>query len=123
MILSMTGYGKAEAHIGTRKYTVELRSLNGKGLDLSVRMPPQFREKEMGLRKELGKAGRQRQSRLSSSTSNPMRPTCGTRSMRKLVQQYVDQLDPVFEENGVPREPCGWPATETAVCPAFPRCH
>ena len=50
----MTGYGKAEGAVGSRKYTVEVRSLNGKNLDLSVRMPSVLKEKEMELRKELG---------------------------------------------------------------------
>ncbi|MEY5043505.1 MAG: hypothetical protein RJA19_732 [Bacteroidota bacterium] len=50
----MTGYGKASAVIGNRRYTVELRSLNGKQLDLGIRMPSAFREKEMELRKWLG---------------------------------------------------------------------
>ena len=50
----MTGYGKAEGAVGSRKYTVEVRSLNGKNLDLSVRMPSVFKEKEMELRKQLG---------------------------------------------------------------------
>lgn len=50
----MTGYGKAEGAVGSRKYTVEVRSLNGKNLDLSVRMPSVLKEKEMVLRKELG---------------------------------------------------------------------
>ncbi len=50
MILSMTGYGKAEGTIGTRKFTVELRSLNSKQFDLNVRMPSMFKEKEMALR-------------------------------------------------------------------------
>ena len=54
MIYSMTGYGKASARIGSRRYTAELRSLNGKQLDLSVRMPSAFRAKEMELRKQLG---------------------------------------------------------------------
>ena len=40
--------------MGSRKYTVEVRSLNGKNLDLSVRMPSVLKEKEMALRKELG---------------------------------------------------------------------
>ena len=101
MILSMTGYGKAEAHIGTRKYTVEVRSLNGKGLDLSVRMPPQFREKEMSLRKELGKAvGRGKADffiHFESDAADVRHQVNAT-----LVQQYVEQLNPVFEENGVP---------------------
>jgi uncharacterized protein (TIGR00255 family) len=39
-----------------RRYTAEIRSLNGKQLDLSVRMPSAFREKEMELRKALSKA-------------------------------------------------------------------
>lgn len=50
MILSMTGYGKAEAQIGRKNYTVEIRSLNSKQLDLNVRMPGMFKEKEMELR-------------------------------------------------------------------------
>lgn len=51
----MTGYGKAHATAGPRRYTIELRSLNGKQLDLSVRMPSRLREREMELRKELSK--------------------------------------------------------------------
>ena len=50
----MTGYGKAEGAVGSRKYMVEVRSLNGKNLDLSVRMPSVLKEKEMELRKQLG---------------------------------------------------------------------
>jgi len=46
----MTGYGKAEGQAGQRKYTVEIRSLNSKQFDLNVRMPGQFREREMELR-------------------------------------------------------------------------
>lgn len=101
MIMSMTGYGKAEAHIGSRKYTVELRSLNGKGLDLSVRMPPQFREKEMNLRKALGKTvGRGKADFFIhfESDAGDVRHEVNA----ALVQQYVQQLDAVFEENGVP---------------------
>ena len=53
MIRSMTGYGKAEGNVGTRKFTVELKSLNSKQLDLNVRMPSLYKEKEMKLRKWL----------------------------------------------------------------------
>ena len=53
MIRSMTGYGKAEAVIGNRKYSVEVRSLNSKQFDLNARIPTLFREKEMELRKHL----------------------------------------------------------------------
>ena len=46
----MTGFGKASLQLPTKKITVEIKSLNSKGLDLSVRMPSAFREIELGLR-------------------------------------------------------------------------
>ena len=97
----MTGYGKAEAHIGARKYTVEIRSLNGKGLDLSVRMPSRFREREMDLRKTVGKVVVRGKSDLLihfESDASDVRHLVNT----GLVQQYVDQLTPLFEANGLP---------------------
>lgn len=51
----MTGYGKAIANLGNKKFTVEIRSLNSKQLDLSVRMPSIYREKELEVRNELSK--------------------------------------------------------------------
>ena len=55
MIQSMTGYGKATAELSNKKITVELKSLNSKQLDLSVRMPGIYREHEMNLRNMIGK--------------------------------------------------------------------
>lgn len=53
MIQSMTGFGKASLQLPTKKITVEIKSLNSKGLDLSVRMPSAFREMELGLRNQI----------------------------------------------------------------------
>ncbi|WP_035655279.1 YicC/YloC family endoribonuclease [Flavobacterium filum] len=50
MIQSMTGFGKASKQLSTKKITVEVKSLNSKGLDLNVRMPSVYREMELGLR-------------------------------------------------------------------------
>lgn len=50
MILSMTGYGKAESQMENTKIVVELRGLNSKSLDLSTRMAPQLRNKELEIR-------------------------------------------------------------------------
>jgi uncharacterized protein (TIGR00255 family) len=50
MIKSMTGYGKATAAAGTKTITVEVRSLNSKGLDLSVKMPSAYRSSEYEMR-------------------------------------------------------------------------
>lgn len=46
----MTGFGKAESTVGTKKFTVEIRSLNSKQLDLNLRIPSLYREKELELR-------------------------------------------------------------------------
>ena len=53
MIQSMTGYGKAEINLEDKGFTIEVKSLNSKQIDASVRMPSVFRDKEIGLRKLL----------------------------------------------------------------------
>jgi len=53
MIHSMTGFGKASLQLPTKKITVEIKSLNSKGLDLNTRMPSVFREMELGLRNQI----------------------------------------------------------------------
>jgi len=53
MIQSMTGFGKASLQLPTKKITVEVKSLNSKGLDLNVRMPSLYREMELGLRTQI----------------------------------------------------------------------
>ena len=56
MIQSMTGFGKAIGQTSGKKITVEIRSLNSKGLDLNARIAPIFREKELTIRKLVGGA-------------------------------------------------------------------
>ncbi len=53
MIKSMTGYAKAEALIGERKYSIEIKSLNHRYLDLSVRLPYQLNPLEPEIRKKM----------------------------------------------------------------------
>lgn len=50
MIKSMTGFGKGEAAIRNKKITVEIRSLNSKQLDLSLRLPAIYRQSEYEIR-------------------------------------------------------------------------
>lgn len=56
MIQSMTGYGKATVTFGDKKINVEIRSLNSKALDLSTRIAPLYREKEMEIRNMISKS-------------------------------------------------------------------
>lgn len=55
MILSMTGYGKAVCELPNKKISIEIKSLNSKQLDLSVRIPSCYRDKELELRNEISK--------------------------------------------------------------------
>lgn len=56
MLQSMTGYGKAVSVINDKKFTVEVKSLNSKQLDLTIKMPSLYREKELPLRNKLAVA-------------------------------------------------------------------
>ena len=55
MIQSMTGYGKAVTQLPQKKVTVEIKTLNSKNLDLNVRVPSTYREKELEVRSKLSK--------------------------------------------------------------------
>ena len=54
MIKSMTGYGKTLIQLPLKKITIELKSLNSKNIDINVRVPSYYREKELDIRKILG---------------------------------------------------------------------
>ncbi len=56
MIQSMTGYGKAVVTYKEKKINVEIKSLNSKSLDLSTRIAPLYREKEMEMRQMVSAA-------------------------------------------------------------------
>ena len=56
MIKSMTGYGKAEAMLETGKVTVEVRSLNGKTADISIKTTMLPKDKEMTVRQKIAAA-------------------------------------------------------------------
>ena len=53
MLYSMTGYGKATGNYEGKKVSVEVKSLNSKSMDLYVRTPPFYREKELEIRQQI----------------------------------------------------------------------
>ncbi|MEQ8625131.1 MAG: YicC/YloC family endoribonuclease [Vicingaceae bacterium] len=53
MIQSMTGFGKAEGQLDSKKVTIQLKSLNSKQSDVTVKVPNSFKEKELSYRKIL----------------------------------------------------------------------
>lgn len=96
MIQSMTGFGKASKQLSSKKVTVEIRSLNSKGLDLNVRMPGLYKEMELGLRKDLGtqlKRGKIELSLYVESTSDE-----STAKINKgVIATYMQQLRELSE--------------------------
>lgn len=50
MLLSMTGYGKATCDFADHKIAIEIKSLNSKGMDITTRIPNNYREKDVELR-------------------------------------------------------------------------
>lgn len=55
MIQSMTGFGKYATQLPAKKIIIEIKSLNSRNLDINARMPNNYREKELELRKAIGK--------------------------------------------------------------------
>jgi uncharacterized protein (TIGR00255 family) len=56
MLKSMTGFGKATKEIKEKKITVEIKSLNSKQSDINIKLPVQFREKELIIRNEINQS-------------------------------------------------------------------
>ena len=53
MLLSMTGFGKSNGVFESKKISVEIRSLNSKGLDLSIKIASSYKDLETDIRKML----------------------------------------------------------------------
>ena len=91
MIQSMTGYGKAVLQLPTKKVTIEIKSLNSKNLDLNVRIPSYYKEKELAVRKKLASAlvrGKIDFSIYIEMTSDET----STKVNKSVVKQYIEQL-------------------------------
>lgn len=105
MILSMTGYGKAEATLRGKKLVCEIRSLNSKSMDLSVRLTPLVRAHELDLRTivnqrlERGKVDLVMMNDGMSETSslNDVTPV-NWNAVKTYVEQYKAQIGPVPAE-------------------------
>lgn len=91
----MTGFGKATLQLPTKKITVEVKSLNSKGLDLSVRMPSTYREMELGLRNQIAlKLERGKVDFLVFIESTAEQTS--TKVNVPIVKAYINQLKDVY---------------------------
>ena len=91
MIQSMTGYGKSVLQLSTKKVTIEIKSLNSKNLDLNVRIPSYYKEKELAVRKKLASSlvrGKVDFSIFVEMTADETSTTIN----QGVVKQYIQQL-------------------------------
>ena len=95
MIQSMTGFGKASLQLPTKKITVEVKSLNSKGLDLSVRMPSSYREMELGLRNQIALKLERGKIDFSIFIESTAEQT-STKVNVPIVKAYINQLREVY---------------------------
>lgn len=109
MILSMTGYGKAVVAYKEKKINVEVKSLNSKSLDLSARIAPLYREKEMEIRRML--AQKLERGKVDFSLWVEKEATIDATPINAaLVENYYRQIKVIADNTGIP-EPENWFAT------------
>ena len=106
MILSMTGYGKASIAHKDKKITVEIKSLNSKTFDLSARIAPLYREREMEIRNILSKSIERGKVDFSiwieKENGNDATPINAA-----LVNNYYEQIKGISAQTGI-EEPKDW---------------
>ena len=96
MIQSMTGFGKHVVQLPTKKITIELKSLNSKNLDINVRMPSIYREKELELRRLIAESIRRGKVDLGLFVEITGEETT-TEVNEGVVKQYMKQLKAIAE--------------------------
>ncbi len=105
----MTGYGKATAEFRGKKITAEVKSLNSKALDMSTRIAPLYREKELDLRAMLTatlERGKVDFSLWAEQTDMQAVTPINT----EVVKAYRSQIQQISRQYGIP-EPADWWAT------------
>ena len=99
MIQSMTGYGKATAEIGSRKVIVEIKSLNSKAMDISTKIIPAYRDKELDIRSRITAA--LERGKVDFVLYIDAANASGTQTINTAVfNNYLKQIEAISQETG-----------------------
>ncbi len=109
MILSMTGFGKAVTICNDKKITAEIKSLNSKQLDLSIRLPQSYREIELELRNMVSKSLERGKVDLYIYTET-IGNTASANFNIPMLKSYKEQIETISATLGIP-VPQDWYAT------------
>lgn len=99
MLCSMTGFGRAEDVVGGRKVSVEVRSLNSRQLDLSLKLPALLRDRDAELRQVLGDRVVRGKCEVSVALED-LNAERRTTFDRELVRAYHAELKAIADELG-----------------------
>ena len=101
MISSMTGYGKSSFVSDKRQIKIEIKSINSKQLDLSIRMPAYFRDQENSIRSLVTEMLERGKVELSVSLEHSQGDSV-TNINHELLKQYKEQIDSISRELEIP---------------------
>ena len=107
MIQSMTGYGKSTVELADKKISVEVKSLNSKALDLSTRIAPLYREKEMEIRNEIARLLERGKVDFTLWVEKKEAAAMATPINSELLVAYYKQIKELHILTGIP-EPEDW---------------
>jgi len=100
MIKSMTGFGKGEAAVGEKKFTVEMRSVNSKQLDLSLKVPGRYRAAEAEIRAGITRQLKRGKVECFVSVESATAVT-SAHINREVFAAYAKQIKEACEESGL----------------------
>ncbi|MBQ8423642.1 MAG: YicC family protein [Coprobacter sp.] len=107
MIYSMTGFGKAVAELPGKKITVEIKSLNSKQLDLSMRVPQIYKELEMEVRSAIAQRLERGKVDFSIQIENKATTDHNTEFNTEVIKNYYTQLRELSDSLQIP-QPADW---------------
>lgn len=100
MVKSMTSFGKTTVETGNKKIVIEIKSLNSKQFDLSLRMPNLFKEKEMEIRSMVKEQLDRGKMEMNISYDSTLEGNKDVSVNDSIVIKYFNQMMEVSEHLG-----------------------
>ena len=104
MIRSMTGYGRAELTENERRFTVEMKSVNNRYLDINIRLPRQFNQFEADIRAVLKEYITRGKVDVFITYEDQGESAGRVKYNRHLAQEYMAQLNAIAADFGIPND-------------------
>jgi len=102
----MTGFGKATCEYNNKKIVIEVKSLNSKQLDVSIKIPNLYREKELEIRNEISQKLERGKIDFSLFIENAGKETA-TQFNQTIIEGYYQQINDLSEYLGI-NPPNNW---------------